>query len=92
MSSATSAPCFGNGMVVREPIVDIDESEMRVAWTAESPTLDHYNGSVRVEPRGTGCCVTWRADFLPHERLAEMAATIEQGMAVMKRTLDELQD
>ncbi len=31
---------FGNGMVVREPIVDIDDSERRLVWGAIGGTAD----------------------------------------------------
>ena len=33
---------FSNGMVVREPIVDIDDDARRLVWTAIVPTLTHY--------------------------------------------------
>ena len=43
---------FGNGMVVREPIVDIDDRERRLVWGAIGGPLTHYNGAVQVFPEG----------------------------------------
>ena len=41
---------FGNGMVVREPIVDIDDRGRRLVWGVIGGPLTHYNGSVQVFP------------------------------------------
>ena len=80
---------FGNGMVVKEPIVDIDDPEKRLVWGAIGGPLTHYNGSVQVFPDGQSQSrVVWTADFLPNEAAAQLRAMIEQGMAVMKKTLD----
>jgi carbon monoxide dehydrogenase subunit G len=80
---------FGNGMVVKEPIIDIDDRERRLVWGAIGGPLTHYNGSVQVFPEGQ--CqsrVVWTADFLPNEAAGQLRDMIEQGMAVMKATLD----
>lgn len=80
---------FGNGMVVKEPIVDIDDQAKRLVWGAVGGPLTHYNGSVQVFPEGqTQSRVVWTADFLPNGAAATLRAMIEQGMAVMKKTLD----
>ena len=50
---------FANGMVVREPIVAVDDAEMRLAWGAEGAGLDHYNAWSRSSRSTTGdarCC------------------------------------
>src|SRR6187402_3496707 len=39
---------FANGMVVREPIVDINDEDRRVAWAAVGGQFEHYNASVQV--------------------------------------------
>ena len=81
---------FGNGMVVKEPIIDIDDRERRLVWGALGSSLTHYNGAVQVFPEGQDQSrVVWTADFLPHEAADRLAAMIEQGMAVMKQTLDQ---
>jgi hypothetical protein len=80
---------FGNGMVVTEPIVDIDDRARRLVWGAIGGPLTHYNGSVQVFPEGQSQSrVGWVADFLPNEAADQIRAMIEQGMAVMKTTLD----
>ena len=51
--------------------------------------LSHYNASVQVFPEGKGQSrIVWTADFLPNEAAGHLAGMIEQGMAVMKKTLD----
>ncbi len=80
---------FGNGMEVREPIVDIDDEARRLVWSAEGAGLTHYNASIQVfEGAGNGSRVVWIADLLPHDMKGQIEAMIEQGMVVMKKTLD----
>ena len=81
---------FGNGMVIEEPIVTIDATERRLVWGAKGGSLRHYNGAVQVFAEGTGSRVVWTADFLPHEASAVVGPMIEEGMRVMKQTLDAL--
>jgi hypothetical protein len=82
---------FGNGMVVRELIVTVDESERRVVWSAVGGTLMHHNASAQVISDGAGPTkVVWIADLLPEEAAAPIATMMEQGMAVMKQNLDRL--
>src|SRR5262245_11545638 len=82
---------FGNGMVVREPIVDIDDGMRRLVWAAIGGPLTHYNGSVQVFSEGQfQSRIVWIADFLPHEAADQLRTMIEEGMSVMKATLDRL--
>ena len=82
---------FGNGMEIREPIVDLDDDAKRLVWSAEGAGTTHYNASVQVfEGSGGGSRVVWIADFLPHDQKGQIETMIEQGMAVMKKTLDRL--
>jgi hypothetical protein len=82
---------FGNGMVVRELIVAIDEGERRVAWSAVGGSLTHHNGSAQVLSDANGLTkVVWIADLLPDEAAGAISAMMEHGMAVMKQTLDRL--
>ena len=84
---------FGNGMVVRELIVAIDEEQRRVVWSAIGGSMTHHNGSAQVFSDAQGLTrVVWIADLLPHEAAGAVGAMMEQGMAVMKRTLDRLAD
>src|SRR5688572_22425164 len=73
---------FANGMVVTEPIIDLNEPERRLVWSAQGGALSHYNASVQVFPRpDSGCRVVWIADFLPHEAAATVEPMMTQGMA-----------
>ena len=78
---------FGNGMVVRELIVDIDESQQRVSWAVVGTALTHHNASFQLFDEGSDRTRgVWIADFLPHEAAPRVAAMIEEGLAAMKRT------
>lgn len=80
---------FGNGAVVRERIVDVDEAGRRLVWTIVAGRFSHHNGAVQVldEPGG-GSRVIWVTDLLPHTLAAQIASMMEQGLSVMKRTLE----
>ena len=82
---------FGNGMVIREPIIDIDDSTMRIVWSAIGGPLTHYNASAQVFANQTGQTkLVWIADLLPNEAADSFGQMMEQGMTVMKATLDRL--
>jgi|SRR5579871_190394 len=82
---------FGNGMVVRELIVDINDEAKRVVWSAQSEIMTHHNGAAQVirDPDGQ-TKVVWIADLLPDEAASPVGQMMEQGMMVMKATLDAL--
>src|SRR5215813_2381565 len=80
---------FGNGMVVRELIVDLDDQARRLAWSARGGRLSHHNAGVQVFADGEGCCrIVCIADLLPHELAGDIRAMIEQAAAIMKPTLE----
>jgi hypothetical protein len=80
---------FGNGMVVRELIVDLDEESRRLAWSARGGQLSHHNASAQVFAEGVGRCrLVWIADLLPNELAGDIRAMIDQAAAVMKPTLE----
>ena len=82
---------FGNGMIVHEPIVDLDDGAQRLVWSATGGSLTHYNASVQVIAEAGGQSrVVWIADLLPNESAAGVGLMMEQGIAVMKSTLDRL--
>ena len=82
---------FANGMVVREQILDINDELRRVAWSAIGGALTHYNASAQVFANADNrATVVWIADFLPNEAAGQIGQMMEQGMAVMKVTLDRL--
>src|SRR5687767_15484066 len=54
---------FGNGLVVREVIVDVDDYAKRVVWSARSERLTHHNASAQVFASSAGeTRVVWIAD------------------------------
>lgn len=81
---------FGNGMTVRERIVDIDDAQRRVVWSVVGAPFTHHNASVQAFADGADRTrLVWIADLLPDELEIQIAAMIDQGMAAMKRTLEQ---
>jgi hypothetical protein len=80
---------FGNGMVARELIVDLDDEARRIVWSVVGGALSHHNASVQVFPHGHGGArLVWIADLLPHTAAPVIRGMIEQAAAVMKPTLE----
>ena len=76
---------FGNGMVVRELIVDLDDQAQRLVWSARG-RLTHHNASAQVFPDGDKRTkLVWTADLLPNEAAADIRAMIELGAAAMQK-------
>ena len=80
---------FGNGLVARELIVDLDDEARRLTWSAVGDRMTHHNASAQVFPDGKGGSrFVWIADLLPHELAPGVAEMMEQGLVVIKRTLE----
>jgi carbon monoxide dehydrogenase subunit G len=80
---------FGNGLVVKEIIVDRDDAARRLCWSAKSERMTHHNASMQVFADGqSGTKAVWVADLLPNEAAPAIAEMIDQGMGVMKKTLE----
>jgi hypothetical protein len=80
---------FGNGLVARELIVDIDDEARRLVWAVVGGRLSHHNASLQVFADGERRSrVVWIADLLPNELAGTIGGMIDQGMAVMKKTLE----
>jgi carbon monoxide dehydrogenase subunit G len=81
---------FGNGVVARELIVDLDDAARRLVWAVVgSPRLTHHNASVQIFADGERRSrVVWIADVLPDEVAGYMAGLLDQGLGVMKKTLE----
>jgi len=76
---------FGNGMVVRELIVDLDDQARRLVWSARGG-LTHHNASAQVFPDGDKRTkLVWTADLLPNEAAADIRAMIELGATAMQK-------
>jgi hypothetical protein len=80
---------FGNGLVARELIVDVDHASRRLVWAVVGGRPTHHNASLQVLVEGERRRrVIWIADLLPNELASPIAALIDQGMPVMKKTLE----
>jgi carbon monoxide dehydrogenase subunit G len=80
---------FGNGVVAREVIVDMDDAARRLVWSASGGRLSHHNASLQIFDEGGGQSrLVWIADLLPNEMAQPIAGMIDEGMRVMKKTLE----
>jgi carbon monoxide dehydrogenase subunit G len=80
---------FANGVVARELIVDLDDDARRLAWSVVGGRMSHHNASLQVLPESEGRSrLVWIADLLPNEVAPIITGMIEEGMRVMKKTLD----
>ena len=84
---------FGNGRVVREWIVDVDAARRRVAWSVKDEPFQHHNASAQVFESGPDRCrFVWIADVLPDELCGLVTGMIEQGLGVIRSTLEKGSD
>ena len=80
---------FANGMVIREPIIAIDDEHRRLVWSAEGPQFEHYNSSAQAIEQADGTTVVvWIADFTPDEAASVVDEMMTAGAAAMKSALD----
>jgi carbon monoxide dehydrogenase subunit G len=80
---------FGNGMTIREIIVDVDDETYRHSWSAQGAPFVHHNASIQVFAENDHSCrLVWIADILPHEIAAAIAEMMQQGLNTMKATLE----
>jgi hypothetical protein len=78
---------FFNGQVLREVLVDIDDTERRVAWAINDEPFTHYSASAQVFPDGSGRCrFVWIADLLPNELRDHVAMMMARGLDVIRTT------
>jgi len=84
---------FANGMVVREPIVTLDDAAMRLVWSAEGAHTTHYNSSAQVVADGEAACrVIWISDFLPDVVAPDLDAAMTAGAASMQQAFGRAMD
>ncbi|MGE5286076.1 MAG: SRPBCC family protein [Micromonosporaceae bacterium] len=80
---------FAGGAVVRELLVDCDDNARRLVWAAVGSITSHHNASAQVFAESDGRTrFVWIADLLPHEAAATVGNLMEQGIGVVKRTLE----
>jgi hypothetical protein len=79
---------FGNGLVVREVLVGIDERTRRLSYTVAGGG-GHHNASAQVFADGPARTrFVWITDVLPDDRAPAIDAMMEQGAAAMKKKLE----
>jgi uncharacterized protein YndB with AHSA1/START domain len=84
---------YPNGQVIRELIVDVDDTTCRLAYAmiegARQP-ITHHHASFQVFPEGSDRSrLVWITDLLPDALAAGARERIERGAQDMKRTLEE---
>jgi uncharacterized protein YndB with AHSA1/START domain len=79
---------FGNGMVVRELIVDVNDQARRLAWAVVGGEVEHHNGVAQVFEESGRSRFVWTADVLPHELAGPMGEMMQQGLEVIRKTLE----
>ena len=63
-----------------------------IAWSVVGTRMTHHNASLQVVAEDGRTRGIWIADLLPHDMAPSIAGMIEQGLAVMKRTLEASAD
>jgi len=80
---------FANGLVVRELLVDVDDTQRRVAYAVVGGSASHHHASMEVVEDGPGhSTLLWITDLLPDEACDSFRTMIERGSMVMKQTLE----
>jgi carbon monoxide dehydrogenase subunit G len=80
---------FANGLVLHERLLDIDEAERRLSYTARGGAATYHHASFRVAADGAGTRLSWRVDLLPHEIAPQVSGLMDQVMAAVKARLDQ---
>lgn len=90
LESGARIVTFGNGQVVRELIVDVNESDRRVVWAVVDEPFRHYNASAQIFDEGPAVCrFVWMTDLLPNDLAERVAGMMEQGLSVIKATMEK---
>jgi len=80
---------FFNGTVVRERLISLSDEQRRLVWTIVDGPWTHHNGSVELHPEdGNRTRFVWTTDILPHETADATVPLVEQGMEVIRKTLE----
>ena len=79
---------FGNGMVARELIIALDDERRRLVWSVVGGRFSHHNASAQVFADDGGTRFVWIADLLPDQVAGDIRKLMEQGLAVLKKTME----
>lgn len=76
---------FGNGSIVRERIVDLDDKRRRIAYAATGGSAEHHNASVEVFD-GPQTKIVWITDVLPNDIANYIGSMMDAAVPIMKQT------
>lgn len=80
---------FGNGMRVRERLIDSDDAQKRLVYGVVDSRFTHDNTAVQVFAEGAGRSrLVWTRDMLPNELAGSIAAMMDQAVQAMKPALE----
>jgi len=89
MDEGARTVTFANGLVLRELIVTVDDANRRIVYASVGGNAAHHNASIQVfDETPGGARVSWITDFLPDALAPTIGGLVEQGSALMKRTLE----
>ena len=78
---------FGNGLVVKELFLGVDQPRRRLAYSVVE-RFEHHSASFQVDDLGGGRSrLTWIADMLPDEAAPTVAGMMEEGLKVAQGVL-----
>ena len=82
---------FGNGMVVHERILDIDDLDHRVAYAVtDAPGVEYHHASMELVDGVPGHCrFIWITDVYPSEATSMVEPLIEAGAKALKKNLED---
>lgn len=80
---------FANGAVVREQIVEIDDTDRRLVYGVLGEGIAFHRATMQVRLRGAGSTLLWSAEYLPAEIGSHLRDVMTHGIALMKRTLEQ---
>ena len=80
---------FGNGTVVRERIVDVDEARRRIAYAVIEGRFSHHSASMQIIAEGPDRSrFVWVSDFLPDDAGPIVRALAEQGAEAFRHAVE----
>ena len=83
---------FGNGMVARERIINVDDDARRIAYGVLEGSFSHHSASGEILPAGEGRSrFVWIADLLPDDLADYVGGMMEEGAQAMKRAMEKPQ-
>jgi carbon monoxide dehydrogenase subunit G len=79
---------FANGTVVRELLVDCDDTRRRLVYAVISERVRHYHATVEVGAGDdTSSQLSWTVDVLPHEIASYVDGQMDQAVQAMQQAL-----